>query len=333
MIVRLRANAAAPGLWAAASCLVWVACALCHAAVISSDLVPKVGRGTPPPQSRGNGPWTTRIMLATSSNGVDFARLNFVLTDQAGVPNVMVDHDGRARVYYVDFGNGNVLACATLANAGTLTNWTFHRVRISGMRATQHAGAVDPCVLALPNHQYRLYFMLAAPVPAIYSATSTNGFDYAQEPGTRFLAKDDNGRPQPVFDPLVWRAADHFELWCGPEGRFHARSNDGLTFQASDRFDVDGARFMAWSATSKSDGGWRLYGNFIGPGEWSGGISSAASVDGMHWKREPGIRLSLDGSKYRLESAVAPDNGCALLPDGRWLLAYVATIPAPRPGR
>jgi hypothetical protein len=54
------------------------------------------------------------------------------------------------------------------------------------------------------------------------------------------------------------------------------------------------------------------------------------SSDGTNWIREPGVRLSLDGSRYPLESRIFPDNGCALLPDGTWLMAYLATIPIPR---
>src|SRR5690349_15984775 len=72
-----------------------------------AQLAPKVGRGTPPPNARGTGPWATRVMLAESTNGLDFDRLHFVLSDQAGVPNVVVDHEDLARVYYIDFGNGN----------------------------------------------------------------------------------------------------------------------------------------------------------------------------------------------------------------------------------
>src|SRR5687767_582468 len=82
------------------------------AAEDSLPLVPKRGPGPPPPNARGDGPWATRIMLATSTNGLDFQRLHFVVSDQAGVPSVVVDHDRRARVYYTDFGNGNILACA-----------------------------------------------------------------------------------------------------------------------------------------------------------------------------------------------------------------------------
>jgi hypothetical protein len=291
-----------------------------------SDVTPRKGRGMAPPNSRGVGPWTSRVMLATSTNGLDFRRLHFVLSDQAGVPNALVDHEQRARVYYVDFGNGNILACAVQNQPGNLTNWVYRRVTISGLPAQFQNGPVDPAAVALGGGRYRLYFMQATPTPSIYSAVSTNGVDFVKEEGVRFSAAR-----EPVFDPIVLKVSDEWLLWCGADGKFSARSTDGVTFIPSGEFRVDGVGFMPWSAAALPDhGGYRLYGNFIGPGEWSGGVSSAFSRDGKVWQRETGVRLSLGGSRYALESRISPDNGCALLPDGTWLMAYVATIPEPR---
>jgi hypothetical protein len=294
---------------------------------VTSDLVPKKGRGIAPPNARGSGPWATRAMLATSTNGLDFQRLHFVLSDQAGVPNVMLDHEQRARVYYVDFGNGNILASATQRDVNSLTNWIYRRVRISGLPERQAAAPVDPSVVLLADGRYRLYFMQAAPLPSFYSAISSNGFDFVKEDGVRFRAE-----PQPCFDPVVLKTENEWQLWGGPDGKFSARSRDGLQFEATGEFRVENARFMPWSAAAlpKNDG-YRLYGNFLGPGEWSGGVSSVFSRDGKIWQREPGIRLSLDGSRYPLESRIGPDNGCALLANGTWLMAYLAVIPEPGP--
>ncbi len=294
--------------------------------VEQDDLIPKRGRGVPPPQARGEGPWVTRVMLATSTNGRDFRRLQFVLSDQAGAPNAIVDHERRARVYYTDFGNGNALACAVQIETGNLTNWNYRRVNIAGLSKKYRTVPVDPAVVVLGDRRYRLYFMHGTPTPAIYSALSTNGIDFAMEEGVRFSAN-----AGPVLDPLVLQTKEHWLLWAGPDGRFSARSTNGLNFMSTGEFRLEGARFFPWSAAVlPGDSGYRLYGNFLGPGEWSGGISSIFSRDGMTWKREPGIRLSLDGSRYPLESRIFPDNGCALLPDGTWLMAYLATIPVPR---
>lgn len=299
--------------------------ALAHAAeIFSDDLTPKSGRGTAPPNARGNGPWLTRAMLATSTNGLDFQRLHFVLSDQAGVPNVMIDREQRARVYYIDFGNGNAIACAIQRQRDSLTNWIYRRVKIAGLPDTR-THPVDPAVVMLSDGRFRLYYMHATPLPSIYSALSTNGIEFVKEEGVRFTAQ-----PHAVFDPIALPVKSGWLLWCGGDQTFSARSDDGLNFTANGEFRVEGVRFMPWSAVALPNQGYRLYGNFLGPGEWGGGVSSAFSADGKNWKREPGIRLSLDGSKYALESQVSPDNGCALLPNGTWLMVYLATIPERR---
>ncbi len=304
---------------------VLVGAAALMAADTSLNLIPKRGRGVAPANARGDGPWVTRIMLATSTNGLGFARRQFVLSDQAGVPNAIVDREGRARIYYVDFGNGNVMACATQSRIGLLTNWNYRRVTISGLPKEYRNGPVDPSVVTLTNG-YRLYFMQAAPTPAIYSAFSTNGFDFVKEAGVR-ISKG----TEPLLDPTILRTKDQWLLWCGPGGRVVAQSADGLNFSNAIEFRVERARFMPWSAVAlPNNGGYRLYGNFLGAGEWSGGVSSVFSRDGKIWNREMGIRLSLGGSRYPLESRIFPDNGCVLLPNGTWLMAYLATIPEPR---
>ena len=305
---------------------------LCATALLGADdeLVPKHGRGTAPRNAGNSGPWLTRAMLATSTNGLDFQRLHFVLSDQAGVPNVVTGPDGKARVYYIDFGNGNVLACAVQQSGRSLTNWNYRRVRISGLPEKQAPAPVDPCVVVVPRESggalYRLYFMQAVPLPSFYSATSSNGLDFVKDDGMRFTA-----RPEACFDPLVLKTKSEWLLWGGGKQTFFAHSPDGLSFASDGEFRVEGVRFMPWSADAlPGDGGYRLYGNFVGPGEWGGGVSSVFSRDGKSWRREPGIRLSLDGSRYALEGRVSPDNGCARLPDGAWLMAYLAAIPEPR---
>src|SRR5205085_8818695 len=128
----------------------------------------------------------------------DFQRLHFVLSDQAGVPNVVVDREQRARIYYIDFGNGNILACATQHEKSSLTNWIYQRVSINGLPTRQAAAPVDPSVVLLADGRYRLYFMQAAPRPSFYSAISSNGYDFVKEDGVRFSAE-----PEPCFDPVV----------------------------------------------------------------------------------------------------------------------------------
>src|ERR1043166_9889060 len=138
--------------------------------LLVSDLKPAEGRGSPPGNARGLGPWATRLMLATSQDGLAFKRTNKVLADQTGVPNAMVEQDGRARLYYIDFGNGNIIAAAIQKGPD---DWVYRRVKIEGLpRASKSiesrsgsSDPVDPTVVLLPDGRYRLYYMQGTPLP------------------------------------------------------------------------------------------------------------------------------------------------------------------------
>jgi len=56
-------------------------------------------------------------------------------------------------------------------------------------------------------------------------------------------------------------------------------------------------------------------------------LTSLYSSDGVNWQHEPGELLSPVGGDRVLEACVAPDNGITILPDGRYLLAYLTPIP------
>ena len=117
-----------------------------------------------------------------------------------------------------------------------------------------------------------------------------------------------------------------WQMWMGPDGLSSATSNDGLEFTSTGPFAVDGRSFMTWSAVSLPSGGYRLYGNFPGPGG-SGDISSVFSEDGENWSIEVGARLTDQGADPALESNFAADNGLAISSDGTYLLAYLVAIP------
>ena len=288
--------------------------------LLVSGFVPAVGQGDPPPGTSGSGPWATRIMLASSTDGLTFTRTGEIVADQGGVPNMIVDHDGRVRVYYVAWqqtGNvggsdGNFTAVAIRTAPG---EWVYHRVRIEGISSP--TPPVDPDAVLLPDGRYRLYFKLDA---SISSATSTNGVDFVLDEGDRFATDE------PVFDPAVLETDSGWQMWMGPDGSCSASSVDGLDFTSTGAFTVQGQSFHPWSAVTVPGGGYRLYGSLLGPGS-SGGISSAFSQTGDTWQLDPGSRLSQTGQNPALEAGFGPDNGVAVLADGSYLIAYLATIP------
>lgn len=278
--------------------------------LLVSDLKPGHGQGTAPAGATGNGPWSTRIVLATSTDGLSFTSTGEVLTDQAGVPDLVVDPDKRLRCYYIDWPNGNVVAVAIQKAPHT---WVYKRVRIKGALPKPPASdPVDPTVVLLPDKRYRLYYMQGAGGmgrQAIYSAISTDGVNFTREPGVRFTPPDGK-----VFDPMVLKTASGWSLWTGPDGAYSASSRDGLAFTSKGAFTVGGSRFMTWAATAAPGGGYRIFGNAVGArGQMS---ASAFSTDGTTWRLEPGTRL-----------AGASDVGVAALGAGHWVMAYLVPIP------
>jgi len=284
--------------------------------LLVSDLTPKQGKGTAPQGASGSGPWATRLMLAASKDGLTFTRTNVVISDQAGVPNALVDKEGRARIYYIDFGNNNIIATAIQKSA---TEWVLRKVIVNGL--PKGSDPVDPTVALLADGKYRLYYMQGeiGKKPTIYSAISNDGITFTKEDGERY-------NPSDVYDPIVLQTKDGWLLWTGPDGKHSAKSKDGLKFEATGEFKIDGKIFMTWATVAIPDKGYRVYGNLMGPGS-TPGIASAFSTDGVKWTLDPGTRLPLQGADPKLEKNAPPDHGMALLKDGTYLMAYLAEIP------
>lgn len=285
-----------------------------------NDFTPATGAGRAPDGNpNGMGPWATRVMVATSQDGLNFIRTGQVVADQAGVPAALLDHDGYVRVYYqawmnhADTQSGDFPAFAIRNAEG---QWFHHKVVMD--RWTERA--VDAHVVLLPDGRYRLYFMedTGGHRLRICSGTSNDGKHFTRDEGFRLIPINDE-----VYDPMVLKTGDQYLLVAGPDGSFHATSADGLDFSPQGPFVVDGRQFMAWSGVAVGSGGYRLYGNF----QSDGMLTSVFSVDGQNWTTEPGWRM--DGApEFPSEgSGPVPDNGACALPDDTYLMAYLVRIP------
>jgi hypothetical protein len=285
-----------------------------------NDFTPATGAGKAPGGNpAGSGPWVTRVLLATSADGLNFVRTGEVVADQAGVPAVIQDHDGFVRVYYqawlnnAETGQGDFPAFAIRNAEG---QWFHHKIVMDNWTDK----AVDTYVVLLPDGRYRLYFMedIGRHQLRIGSGTSTDGKHFTRDPGYRL----DPGS-QSIFDPMVLKTGDHYLLVAGPDGSYHAASNDGLNFTQLGPFVVDGLQFMAWSGVALTGGGYRLYGNF----QHDGKLTSVYSDDGQVWTEEPGWRISPDPVFDSEGTGPMPDNGACQRKDGTFLMAYLVRIP------
>lgn len=282
----------------------------------SSDVTPKHGRATNAPPGATSGPWYERIVLATSPEGLNWTHTFKIISDQTAVPEMIVDPQGRTRIYYVDWGNGNILVCAINTHDSI---WIYRRVHIAGL-PTAKPDPVNPDIQLLPDGQYRLYFTRSedGQRPATYSALSSDGINFSLEPGVRFAVSGKD-----VFDPSTIRVGDSTHYFAGGLfGNYHAVSVDGLTFIRRPDVIIAGCDFKFANGIAVSSG-YRFYGFDNQPPK---NILSMFSTDGYQWALEPGIRLAVDATSG-IESEYAIDAAVAQLQDGSYLMAFVTLIP------
>jgi hypothetical protein len=195
--------------------------------------------------------------------------------------------------------------------------------RLQGSRDLDSSKLQSPCIVRVPAGGYRLFYTAVGPAKPypecqgyILSAVSEDGLTFEKEPGIRLA-------PQPgilhmslrVISPSVTQCADgrwrmYFES-RGPASiptvicsaissdMLHWELEEGIRFQSSG--GVGGVRYLALP-----DGRGRLYcfESVHGAGGLSHGprisqrIVSAITADGLHFEKEPGVRVLDQQSEY-----------------------------------
>lgn len=286
---------------------------------ITGDFEPTQGSTDGP----GNyGPWNTRLLTATSDDGLKFTRTNVVITDQADVPDVVMDDTGRLYLYYTSWTVGerdNTTVVAISDDQGEL--WVFKYVVLDGFE--NMASPVDPDVQHLDDGTFRLY---------ITSDPHDNegaGTFYAEsEDGINFTKVGEAFRPgnkQNALDPstVIVDGTWHLFNGGGQGGNTHSTSSDGTSFTKYDtnEFRLDGQPYMMANAIPTDDGV-RMYA-FSNKGK---DIRSFTSSDGYTWTADDGVRLEPDQSSG-LEGDFVKDPAVIQLEDGSYLMVYVTAIP------
>jgi hypothetical protein len=307
------------------------------------------------PQGRPNrtqpGPWDNDVVVYRV--GRDGAAERLAAFPRAGVPTLARLADGRliaAHQYFPADNDADFDKVAVHFSSDDGKTWTAPRVigltgLPDGMRFP-----FDPTLVPLPDGRVRLYFTsvrgrrIDVNPPAIYSAISANGLDFAVEPGVRFAVE---GRQ--VIDCAVVLHNGMFHLYSpdngvvgagGPEGRgplpnpaaappsfsaYHATSADGLTFTRQP--DVTLGEGLRWLGNAQSEGdAIRFFGTGAGrgmpagppPGRGvggppigprpGGGIWTATSRDGFAWTRDATFTIA------------GADPGAARTETGGWIV-------------
>jgi hypothetical protein len=278
------------------------------------------------PNRNRPGPWDNDVMVYRVGVGGKTEKL--ARFPRAGVPTLARLKDGRLLAAYQHFpadNDRNFDKVAVRFSSDEGRTWRESQViRLAGLPEGMRF-PFDPTLVPLPDKRVRLYFtsakgrQLEANRPAIYSAVSSNGIDFAVEPGMRFGVE---GRP--VIDCAVALHEGVFHLFAPDNGvgsnpgvqqrdpgeslreglGYHATSRDGLNFTREVDVRLEGGR--RWLGNAQSDGSVL---RFFGTGG-SRGVWTATSTNGQSWKVEE-------------EFPVVPgaDPGAVKLNDGGWLLA------------
>jgi hypothetical protein len=292
--------------------------------------------GPPRPNRNRPGPWDNDVLVYRMREDGSSERL--ATFERAGVPTMTRLKDDRliaAHQHFPEDNDADFDKVAVRFSSDEGKTWTPPKVlRLTGLPEGMRF-PFDPTLVALPDGRVRLYFTsvkgrrIDEHPPSIYSAISSNGLDYAVEPGQRFGVE---GRI--VIDCAVVLHEGVFHLFSpdngkagppnrGPEGQrhpedrpkegvgYHATSRDGLNFARVEDVKIDGRR--RWLGNAQSDGKAII---FFGTGE--PGVWSATSTDGKDWTL---------AKSYRIQGA---DPGAVRLKDGSWLL--IGTGPPRRQG-
>jgi hypothetical protein len=291
------------------------------------------------PMAGQPGPWDNDILIFhVDQQGRSKPLATF---ERAGVSTVARMGDGRliaAHQYFPADNDADFDKVAVHFSSDEGKSWDKPQViRLTGLPEGMRF-PFDPTLVPLPDGRVRMYFTSVLlgrgrgpgpGVPAIYSAVSSNGIDYAVEPGMRFgidgrpvidcavvlhrgtfhLYSPDNGpmgTPEPGQPP---RIGEHANIGVG----YHATSADGLTFtragdvrvvdQRAQRDQPDPRGRRTWLGAAYSDG--RTIA-FFGTGQ---GVWTATSADGSKW--ELGRTFSVQGA----------DPGAVPAKDGGWIVS------------
>jgi len=281
-----------------------------------------------------------RILLASSTDGLIFTKLNRTLTDRASVPDIMVDKDGNLRVYFVLLSckeqgiSSQITAVAISYDEGA--TWVYKKLVIDAPAdasfCKQPGGQlppVDPEVLLMQDGTYNLY----ATCPKGSMTGSPTTFVFSSDDGISFTGGKATYVPKTglALDPVVFQVGSSWHLING--NSVQADSQDGISFTETAgmfcpyKFTSGGNQmcYVVGDQLTLSDPTrYRIYLFGDSPAM---GVRSVVSTDAKTWSLEQsGSDMILNvGGSYDYYKVAFPT--VARLSDGSYLMAYETFIP------
>ncbi len=281
---------------------------------LTNDFTPPTGRE---PNVRKESPGEFRLLSATSTDGLTFTRTNQVIGDQANVPDMILDDQGRIFLYYTISKIGDVKdACAVAISSDNGKTWIYKQVKFNGINRPLN----DPDVVRLPDGTVRFYG--TTPVGnkiGIMVAESKDGITFDVR-GTAFEVAGEN-----ALDSITYQVGDQWHILTLANetmDMWYGTSSDGLKFTHKDRikFMAGNQQYVPSNGIAVSNG-FRMYAfNFP-----TKDFRSFLTTDGKTWKVEDGVRLSFDPANP-LESEYIKDPAVVKLANGSYFMVYATKL-------
>lgn len=211
--------------------------------------------------STTGGPWESRAVLRTSTDGVTFSGGETIM-DQAGVPNLLSTSDGTIYAYYQDWANGGIMGVA-IRKPGS-SSWERYKLSVSGINTAPGANGCDPSAVELSDGRIRLFWMQRLGGNRIYSATSSvgagNGIVFTYDGGFAFETAGQ------IFDPTIVQTAAGWSMWTTDyTSATYSTSTNGLNFTAQPSNSVfPNTSVFPWSAARLPSGEIRILAQMLG---------------------------------------------------------------------
>jgi len=305
------------------------------AAQTTCDFEPCIGYGG------SEGLQNLRLLLATSSDGINWTRTNRVLSDRSSVADAIVLPSGRILVYYV-------AGCAQLSGSSQTINtikvavsddnglsWSYRDVLFNNV-PTGGTLPVDPNVVLLENGDINMLVTIdpdqtGSQSPCSYSALSVDGgFTYNMNTTAVYTISGTN-----ILDPENFRFGDNnWKLWAGGvQGRnlLGISTDEGASFTnqgeycTSTNTDVSSECYVTADVVKYDSATYKMYA--FGTSSNGQIIRSLTSTDGIDWTLDDQICLTVNSSTG-VESYDVWAPTVVKLNDGSFLMVYETKIPA-----
>lgn len=259
-----------------------------------------------------NGPFYHNVHTAASNDGLRYSGGATQILNHASVPDATLLPSGQIVIYAVDGAARSKSGVMVAASDDQGKTWSAGSMQLNSSR---QGGVADPQVILTDSGQLRLYYIVFSGPPApgqpptgvnkVYSATSSDGINFTEEPGVRFEYAQ-------ITDPDVIKINDLWFMYAAQgQKQIYATSPDGLSF------GYKGITRERGSVSKTVPIGDDKYRQFY----CVGGISSSSTSNGISWTDE-GVNLSAPAGK------IICDPSPIQLEPSSWLMIYkVASAP------